>query len=46
VAQHPTEAHRLPLFVALGAADEAARATRLHSSTTCGALRMDVDALA
>ncbi len=39
--QHPTEEHLLPLFVALGAAGESARATRLHASTTWGTLRMD-----
>ena len=39
--QHPTEEHLLPLFVALGAAGEAAHATRLHASTTWGTLRMD-----
>ncbi len=39
--QHPTDEHLLPLFVALGAAGDKARATRLHSSTTYGALRMD-----
>jgi len=46
VAQHRTEAHRLPLFVALGAAGEAACATWLHSTTTYGALRMDLYAFA
>ncbi|CAH2603555.1 4,5-DOPA dioxygenase extradiol [Rhodovastum atsumiense] len=39
---HPTEEHLLPLFVALGAAGEAARARHLHASTTHGVLRMDV----
>jgi 4,5-DOPA dioxygenase extradiol len=39
---HPTEEHLLPLFVALGAAGEGARAERLHSSTTHAVLRMDV----
>jgi 4,5-DOPA dioxygenase extradiol len=39
--QHPTEDHLLPLYVALGAAGEGARATRLHASTTWGTLRMD-----
>jgi 4,5-DOPA dioxygenase extradiol len=39
--QHPTEEHLLPLFVAVGAAGEDARATRLHASTTWGTLRMD-----
>ncbi len=38
---HPTEEHLLPLFVALGAAGADAQATRLHSSTTYGVLRMD-----
>jgi 4,5-DOPA dioxygenase extradiol len=42
VRNHPTEEHLLPLFVALGAAGEGARAERLHSSTTHGVLRMDV----
>lgn len=46
VAQHPTDEHLLPLFVALGAAGEKARATRLHASTTYGALRMDAYAFA
>ena len=39
--QHPTEEHLLPLFVALGAAGDGARATRLHESSTWGTLRMD-----
>jgi 4,5-DOPA dioxygenase extradiol len=39
--QHPTEEHLLPLFVALGAGGDRARATRLHASTTWGTLRMD-----
>lgn len=39
--QHPTEDHLLPLYVALGAAGDAARATRLHDSTSWGTLRMD-----
>jgi hypothetical protein len=46
VAQHPTEQHLLPLLIALGAAGEAARATRLHSGTTCDPQRMDADAFA
>ncbi len=37
---HPTEEHLLPLFVALGAGN--GPATRLHSSTLHGILRMDV----
>lgn len=39
VRNHPTEEHLLPVFVALGAAGEGARAERLHSSG--GVLRMD-----
>jgi 4,5-DOPA dioxygenase extradiol len=42
VRNHPTEEHLLPLFVALGAAGEEARARRLHASTTHAVLRMDV----
>jgi 4,5-DOPA dioxygenase extradiol len=38
---HPTEEHLLPLFVAMGAAGPEAAATRLHTSTTYGVLRMD-----
>jgi 4,5-DOPA dioxygenase extradiol len=38
---HPTEEHLLPLYVALGAAGEGARAERLHASATYGTLRMD-----
>ena len=38
---HPTDEHLLPLYVALGAAGQQARATRIHSSTTLGSLRMD-----
>ncbi len=41
VAQHPTDEHLLPLYVAMGAAGENARATRLHASTSFGVLRMD-----
>jgi 4,5-DOPA dioxygenase extradiol len=41
VRNHPSEEHFLPLFVALGAGGEGAAATRLHASTTFGALRMD-----
>jgi 4,5-DOPA dioxygenase extradiol len=40
-AEHPTEEHLLPLFVALGAAGEAAAPTRIHQSCTYGILRMD-----
>lgn len=39
---HPTEEHLLPLFAALGAGGEAARARRLHASATYSVLRMDV----
>lgn len=40
-ANHPTEDHILPLFVALGAAGEDAAAQRLHASYTFGVLAMD-----
>jgi len=40
-AQHPTEEHLLPLFVALGAGGDAIRAERIHASSTHGILRMD-----
>ncbi|WP_347279923.1 class III extradiol ring-cleavage dioxygenase [Plasticicumulans sp.] len=46
VAQHPSEEHLLPLFVALGAAGPGARAERLHASNTYGMLRMDAYAFA
>ena len=38
---HPTEEHLLPLYVALGAAGEGARAEHLHESASYGVLRMD-----
>lgn len=38
---HPTEEHLLPLFVAMGAAGAAARASRLHTSFEHGVLAMD-----
>lgn len=38
---HPTDEHLMPLFVALGAAGNAARARRLHSSYEYGVLAMD-----
>ena len=41
VRNHPTEEHLLPLYVALGAAGEGARAEHLHASATYGVLRMD-----
>ena len=40
-AQHPTEEHLLPLFVALGAGGVDAPVRRLHASTNYGVLRMD-----
>ena len=39
---HPTEEHLLPLYVALGAGGDNARAERLHVSATYSVLRMDV----
>jgi 4,5-DOPA dioxygenase extradiol len=42
VRNHPTEEHLLPLFLAMGAAGEAAKAERLHSSYEYGVLAMDV----
>lgn len=39
---HPTEEHLLPLFVAMGAAGEGARAERIHASFEYGILAMDV----
>jgi 4,5-DOPA dioxygenase extradiol len=42
VKNHPTEEHLLPLYAALGAAEEDARAKRLHASSTYSVLRMDV----
>jgi 4,5-DOPA dioxygenase extradiol len=41
ISAHPEEEHFLPLFVALGAGGPAAKANRLHQSTTFGSLRMD-----
>ena len=41
VANHPTEEHLLPLFVAMGAAGPASYPERLHSGAMHGALRMD-----
>ena len=37
---HPTEDHFLPLFVALGAAGQGARGTRIHAGFTLGSLSM------
>jgi len=42
VKNHPSEEHLLPLYAALGAAGEHARAKRLHASSTYSILRMDV----
>ena len=42
VKNHPSEEHLLPLYAALGAAGESARADRLHASSTYSILRMDV----
>ncbi|RJG11663.1 DODA-type extradiol aromatic ring-opening family dioxygenase [Massilia cavernae] len=39
---HPSEEHLLPLFVAMGAGGESARAERLHASFEYGILAMDV----
>ncbi len=39
--QHPTDEHLLPLYVALGAGGDGAKAIRLHASTSYGVLRMD-----
>lgn len=41
VANHPTEEHLLPLYVALGAAGPRAQTRRLHASSEFGILRMD-----
>ncbi|MBN9114890.1 MAG: dioxygenase, partial [Pandoraea sp.] len=38
---HPTDEHLLPLYIALGAADNAARQTHFDTGATYGALRMD-----
>ncbi len=42
VRNHPTEEHLLPLFVAMGAAGEGAKAEQLHTSYQYGVLAMDV----
>ena len=39
---HPTDEHLLPLFVALGAAGESARAQRLDAGVDLGFLAMDI----
>lgn len=41
VAEHPSEEHLLPLFVAMGAAGEKPLAERVHSSTEFSFFRMD-----
>jgi 4,5-DOPA dioxygenase extradiol len=46
VHEHPTEEHLLPLFVAMGAGGDGAKAQRLHTSTNYGILRMDAYAFA
>ncbi|UVA78779.1 dioxygenase family protein [Pandoraea commovens] len=38
---HPTDEHLLPIYVALGAADDPARQTHFDTGSTYGALRMD-----
>jgi 4,5-DOPA dioxygenase extradiol len=42
VRNHPSEEHILPLFVAMGAAGDTAKAERIHSSYEYGVLAMDV----
>jgi 4,5-DOPA dioxygenase extradiol len=44
--EHPTEEHLLPLFAALGAGGEGAKAARLHQSAMYSILRMDAYAFA
>lgn len=39
---HPSEEHIMPLFVAMGAAGNHSKTTRLHSSTEYGVLEMDM----
>jgi 4,5-DOPA dioxygenase extradiol len=41
VRAHPTDEHFLPLFVALGAAPENARAERVYDDIEAGVLAMD-----
>lgn len=40
VRNHPTDEHLLPLYVAMGAAGEGARASRVHDSAEFGVLAM------
>jgi 4,5-DOPA dioxygenase extradiol len=42
IKNHPSEEHLLPLYAALGAAGDNARAEQLHASSTYSILRMDV----
>jgi 4,5-DOPA dioxygenase extradiol len=42
VRNHPTDEHLMPLFVAMGAAGEGAKAERLHASYEYGVLAMDM----
>jgi 4,5-DOPA dioxygenase extradiol len=46
VENHPTDEHLLPIFAAMGAAGEGAKATRVHESADHGVLRMDAYAFA
>jgi len=46
VENHPTDEHLLPLFVALGAADEGSGGERAHASTSDRVLAMDAYAFA
>lgn len=39
---HPTEEHLMPLFVAMGAAGEGAKAEKIHGSYEYGVLAMDI----
>lgn len=45
-ANHPSEEHLMPLFVAYGAGGDAPLATRLHRSSDHGVMRMDAYAFA
>ena len=44
--QHPTDEHLLPIYVAMGAGGEGAKAEHLHDSAMYGGLRMDAYAFA
>jgi len=41
VQNHPTDEHLLPFFVALGAAPDGAKGTRIHDSVDGGIMKMD-----